>query len=164
MDPKKVYYQARLNHRSKVKQKSQQSIAFERNILPPLAPRFVWKSMTGERWEQFLATHLRQHGYKVETTKTTGDQGVDLIVYFEDIRLAIQAKGYTGSVGNSAVQQAVAGKIFYNCSHCAVIINSRFTKSAKELAEKSDCILIDEDGVEHILRNGLKSVFTRHSV
>lgn len=163
-EARKVYRQARANSRTQANRNNQQSISSEKNVLPSLVPKFVWKNMSGETWERFLAAQFKRHGYRVEMTKASGDQGVDLIVQFDNVRLAIQAKGYLGSVGNSAVQEVVSGRLFYNCSHCAVIINSRFTKSARELAEKSNCILIDEDGVEHIIQNGLKTVFARHFV
>src|SRR5690606_15590833 len=68
-----------------------------------------WRAMRGVEWEAYLCEVFQAHGAIVETTKTTGDQGVDLIVIDGGRRCAVQAKGYDGSVGNSAVQQAVAG-------------------------------------------------------
>lgn len=164
IETRKVYLQARANSRTQANLINGQSISSDRNFLPTLVPKIVWKNMSGETWERFLATQFKRHGYRVEMTKASGDQGVDLIVHFDNVRLAIQAKGYAGSVGNSAVQEVVSGRLFYNCSHCAVIINSRFTKSARELAGKSNCILIDENGVEHIIQNGLKTILGLPSV
>jgi restriction system protein len=57
----------------------------------------------------------------------------------------VQAKGYYHAVSNNAVQQAYAGMRHYDCWGCAVITNSRFTKSARELALSTGCILIGED-------------------
>jgi restriction system protein len=58
-------------------------------------------------------------GFSVRKTKVTGDQGVDLIVEGEGRLIAVQAKGYTGSVGNKAVQEVYAGMAFYGHT-CAV--------------------------------------------
>ena len=77
----------------------------------------------------------------------TGDQGVDLVVEKGVSRYAIQAKGYHNSVGNGAVQAAVAGMAHYRCNACAVITNSRFTVSAEELALSNLCKLIGEDQI-----------------
>jgi HJR/Mrr/RecB family endonuclease len=115
-----------------------------------------WRYLTGETWEGYLEQIFLKHGYKVERTKVTGDQGVDLIVSHKRIRLAVQAKGYSGSVGNKAVQEVVAGRIYYQCTHSAVITNSSFTKSAHELAEKTNCILIDGSGIGRLHSHGLK--------
>ena len=104
-----------------------------------------WKAMRGVEWENYLERICQSLGYHVKTTKTSGDQGVDLVVQSGHRRIAIQAKGYVNSVGNAAVQQAVAGKSIYNCEYSAVITNSRFTNAAIELARANHCVLISED-------------------
>jgi restriction endonuclease Mrr len=106
-----------------------------------------WRSLRGVPFEDFLTRVFQLLGYHVQTTKTTGDQGVDLIVFRNGQRIAIQAKGYAGSVGNDAVQQAHAGMAFYQCDRCAVITNSRFTRGAVELAVRVKCSLIDGQSI-----------------
>lgn len=104
-----------------------------------------WKAMRSVEFEKYLERVFLELGYLVETTKVTGDQGVDLIVTFRGNRIAIQVKGYESSVSNGAVQEVNAGKTFHRCNASAVITNSRFTKSATELAESVRCVLISED-------------------
>jgi restriction system protein len=58
-------------------------------------------------------------------------------------RIAVQAKGWENSVGNGAVQEVLAGKLYYDCAECAVVTNSSFTTKAKDLAVKAGCLLID---------------------
>ena len=48
----------------------------------------------------------------------------------------MQCKYYTYPVGNKAVQEAYSGAKFYDCDRSAVLTNSTFTKSARELAGK----------------------------
>lgn len=115
-------------------------LQFERTIADLLASN--WRQLRGAPWEEFLQKILGCHDYAVEMTKTTGDQGIDLIARKNGISIAIQAKGYAGSVGNDAVQQAFTGKTIYGCSHCAVITNSAFTQSAINAARKTGCILV----------------------
>jgi hypothetical protein len=103
-----------------------------------------WKDLRGVEWEQFLAEVFSALGGNVQTTPISGDQGVDLVVTLGSRRIAIQAKGYLGAVGNDAVQQVVAGRAHYKCNACAVISNSRFTPSALDLAASNGCTLIDE--------------------
>jgi hypothetical protein len=103
-----------------------------------------WPTMIGGPFENFLAQVFEEHGYLVERTGRTGDQGVDLIVARGGRRVAIQAKGHVGTtVGNDAVQQVHAGMSFYRCGASAVITNSRYTASARALAERIGCVLID---------------------
>jgi hypothetical protein len=104
-----------------------------------------WKAMRGIPFEDFLQEVFEQLGYAVETTKASGDQGVDLILIDGERRISIQVKGYVSSVSNASVQQAHAGMSFHNCHACAVITNSVFTASAAELAESVGCVLVGED-------------------
>ena len=110
-----------------------------------------WRAMRDMEWEQFLARAFRLLGATVETTRVTGDQGVDLVVEKGTLRCAVQAKGYHNSVSNSAVQQAVAGMAHYRCNACAVITNSRFTVSAEELALSNRCKLIGEEQIADLV-------------
>jgi Restriction endonuclease len=59
-----------------------------------------WRSLRGVDFERFLVDVFEALGFTVRTTKTTGDQGVDLLAFKGKLRLAVQAKGYGGSVGN----------------------------------------------------------------
>jgi HJR/Mrr/RecB family endonuclease len=111
-----------------------------------------WEGFTGVVFEQFLRSIFEEWGYGVETTRTTGDQGVDLIVSKNGVRTAIQVKGYPGtSVGNAAIQEAHAGKSFYRCDSSAVITNSRYTSGAEALASSVNCHLIDAVGIRAML-------------
>lgn len=104
-----------------------------------------WRAMRSVEFELYLERVFKLLGYNTETTNTTGDQGVDLIVEKAGRRTAIQVKGYLNSVSNSAIQEAFAGMRHYNCHSCAVITNSRFTQSAIDLATSTNCFLIHED-------------------
>ena len=108
-------------------------------------------AVTGVDFENVLKELYEQMGYKVETTKTTGDQGADLIVEKDNIRAVIQAKYYSSSVGNSAVQEVVAAKNYYGAQKGIVITNNTFTKAACELAEANGVQLIDGEKLNSIL-------------
>ncbi|HEU5115355.1 MAG TPA: restriction endonuclease, partial [Isosphaeraceae bacterium] len=119
-------------------------------------PNEEWLYLTGVEFELFLATLLVKRGFTVETTKVSGDQGVDLVATKNHFRIAIQAKGYPSStVGNKAVQEVFTGMIFYKCDAAVVITNSTFTKSAKELADQVGCILIEKTQIYDLMSGRL---------
>jgi HJR/Mrr/RecB family endonuclease len=91
-------------------------------------------AMNGYDFESFLGEVFRTAGYDVEGTKLSGDQGADLFVSRFGKKIVIQAKNYSGSVGNAAVQEAISAKSFYGCDEAMVVTNSYFTRSAIELA------------------------------
>jgi HJR/Mrr/RecB family endonuclease len=100
--------------------------------------------MTGEEFEYFLKDLFVSLGYEAEVTRLSGDQGADLIVE-KDNRIVIQAKRYSNKVNNSAIQEVIGAKKYYNAKKAMVITNYYFTKSAKELAEINDVILWNRD-------------------
>jgi restriction system protein len=111
-----------------------------------------WRSLRDVEFEAFLAEVFRELGYRVETTKRTGDQGVDLIVSRDHRRVAVQTKGYKDSVGNKAVQEVVAGRLYYQCDGCAAVTNSTFTTGARDLASATDCLLIEGRDIPNLIR------------
>lgn len=93
--------------------------------------------VSGYDYEEQCAEELRSMGYKnVEVTKSSGDQGIDVIAWKDGLKYGIQCKHYQGSVPNKAVQEAFSGAKFYDCDVAVVMTNSTFTDSAKELADK----------------------------
>ncbi|WP_231879518.1 restriction endonuclease [Methylomonas koyamae] len=98
--------------------------------------------LSGTEFEVFLAGLFGSHGYQVELTPTTGDYGADLLLFKSGQRIAVQAKCYTGSVGVSAVQEALAGMAYYQCHAAWVVTTGNFTTNAVELAYKSNVQLV----------------------
>lgn len=99
--------------------------------------------MNGYEFENFVANLFNKMGYETEVTKSSGDQGVDVLARKNDYLVAIQAKCYSGVVGNYAIQEVVAGMRYYKADKCMVITNSTFTRSARELAETNNVELWD---------------------
>lgn len=95
-------------------------------------------NMSGESYENYVASRLKEMRYhSIEMTRTTGDHGADIIAYAPDgVKCAIQCKYYSKPVGNKAVQEALAGMIFYRCDRAIVITNNSFTKQAIEDANR----------------------------
>ena len=60
-------------------------------------------------------------GYSAYTTKASGDQCVDVISEKNGVKYGIQCKCYASAVSNSAIQEVVAGKQFYNLDKLIVI-------------------------------------------
>lgn len=92
-------------------------------------------SMDGNEFENFVAELFKKLGYNARVTKASGDQGVDVIAIRGEKRLAIQAKCYSGIVGNHAVMEVVAGMKCYGCNFSMVVTNSTFSPQAKEMAK-----------------------------
>ena len=113
--------------------------------------------MDGLKFEEYCANILRSQGYKhVKVTKASGDQGVDVLAFRKRKKYAIQCKYYSEPVSNTAVQEVLAGKLYYKCDEAIVMTNSTFTQSAKELAEKTGVELWDKIKVKRSWRERWK--------
>ena len=108
--------------------------------------------MTGVQFEKFLHKYFTKQGYKCKQTKTSGDQGVDLIAEKDGVIIAIQVKQSSGSVGNRAVQEVVAGMKYYKANRGMVISNRSFTQSAKDLAIANNIILWDRKALKEKIK------------
>jgi len=110
-------------------------------------------SMSGIEFERFVARLLVSMGYAVKLTNITGDQGVDIIATNNSgKKIAVQTKRWKSSVGNSAIQEIIAGKMYYGCSEGWVVISSEFTSGAKDLAKKDSTIkLIDGHELDELI-------------
>ena len=100
-------------------------------------------TMTGEQFEQRLATLFRTLGYRVSTTRATGDFGADLVLERDGVRTVVQAKRWDDSVGIEAVYEVVGAKAHYGASEAVVVTNAAFTPSAIELANDNGVALIE---------------------
>lgn len=88
----------------------------------------------GHSFEQWVAEALVTYGWEAELTKASGDQGIDVIASKNGKRLGLQCKLYSTAIGNKAIQEAHAGKVYYQLDAAAVMTNAGFTSSAKDLA------------------------------
>lgn len=110
-----------------------------------------WRSLRGIDFERFLERAFLALGYDTQLQGRAGDQGVDLVIRAASQTWAVQAKGYEGAVSNGAIQEVVAGMYHYRCTRCAVVTNSVFTRSARELAESNNCLLIEGESIADLL-------------
>jgi restriction system protein len=101
--------------------------------------------LTGQEYEVYCKEILEDAGWSVVLTPGSGDQGADIIAGKNGIRVVIQCKFYSGSVGNKAVQEAYAAAGFQDAHHAVVATNSIFTKSARQLAHKNNVLLMHHD-------------------
>lgn len=104
--------------------------------------------MSGKEFERFCCLLLKKNGYTgVTLTKSSGDQGIDIVAKRSGVKIGIQCKCYSSNVGNSAIQQAYAGMQHYGCQKAVVLTNRYFTNSAKELAQSTGVLLWDRDSL-----------------
>jgi len=108
--------------------------------------------MEGHDFEYFCADLLRKKGFiDVEVTKASGDYGIDILAEKEGITYGIQCKRYQEPVGIKAIQEAYAGKEYYDRMVGAVMTNQYFTTPAVDTAKKLKILLWDRGYIDGML-------------
>lgn len=109
--------------------------------------------MEGHDFEYYCAELLRHRGFQeVEVTKGSGDYGIDILAEKDGITYAIQCKCYSAPVGVKAVQEAYAGRDYYDRMVGAVLTNQYFTQPAVDAAKKLKILLWDRGYLESMIR------------
>jgi hypothetical protein len=108
---------------------------------------FEWAELDPISFERECANELSRSGWTTRTTSGSGDQGIDVIATTPRVKLVVQCKRYANSVGNSAVQEIIAGREFEKADFAAVISTGIFTKSAQALASSANVFLLHPKGI-----------------
>ncbi len=115
-------------------------------------PSDAFEDMEGHEFERFCAELLKKKGFvDVEVTKGSGDYGIDILAEKDGVTYAIQCKRYMNPVGVKAVQEAYAGRDYYDRMVGAVMTNQYFTTPAVEAAKKLKILLWDGGYVESMI-------------
>lgn len=123
-------------------------------------PDYARFPASGTDFERYVATVFLDLGYQVQATPATNDYGADLIVEepLNGRRIAVQAKFYNhASLGNTPVQEVIGSLSHWNADEGWVVTNGRFSKNAKTLAEENGVTLIDNDGLNRLIRQAKES-------
>jgi Predicted endonuclease distantly related to archaeal Holliday junction resolvase and Mrr-like restriction enzymes len=109
---------------------------------------------SGKEFERYIGTLFEDLGYEVELTPATNDYGVDLLLNDPSTkeRIAVQAKFYNHSaLGNSPIQEVIAGLAFYKTDKAWVVTNGRFSANAINLAKANGVRLIDNNELNRLI-------------
>jgi antitoxin component YwqK of YwqJK toxin-antitoxin module len=149
----KKVFTARFNHFMELKK----SLDFSNRLKRPRTTTHITLDdidlMTGQQFEHFIAELFLKLGYTTEVTQASGDQGIDVIASKDGKKTGIQTKCYSSSVGNTAIQEAVAGRVHYKLDRAMVITNNYFTDAAKKLAGSNAVILWDRSVLKEKIIN-----------
>ena len=113
-------------------------------------------SLTGVEFEKVCQRLLEKMGFSVETTKTTGDGGIDLIAYNSQPLLSgkyiIQCKRYAGSVGEPIIRDLYGVITSERANKGILMTTGVFTKQAQVFAEDKPIELINGIALQELLK------------
>lgn len=113
-------------------------------------------TLSGIDFEGVCQQLVEQMGFETETTKASGDGGIDLIAYNHQPLLSgkyiIQCKRYSGSVGEPIIRDLFGVVTSERANKGILMTTGYFTPSAIKFAEGKPIELIDGEKLSELLR------------
>jgi len=118
-----------------------------------------WLSQTGTSLEEETASLYSSLGYRVERKGGTGDEGVDLILRWDDKRIIVQCKAHAKPIGPKVVRE-LYGTLVHHKAHRAILVSpSGFTQKAAEFADGKPIELLDAFSLVELSHGAGRSVW-----
>lgn len=107
--------------------------------------------MTTEEFSRYVADLLRAQGYIVQKVSRPLDHRTDLLLARGRESFACRLQRQQQRVGEDAVVDVLAGAATHGCGRAMVLTNHLFTYSARGLARREGCILIDRESLADLI-------------
>ncbi len=111
--------------------------------------------LSGIEFENVCQVLVEKMGFTTQTTKASGDGGIDLIAYNHQPLLSgkyiIQCKRYAGSVGESIIRDLYGVVMSERANKGILMTTGHFTKSAISFAEGKPIELIDGSMLKNLM-------------
>ena len=115
-----------------------------------------WRSLSGIELESEMAALCRRLGYDVETTPTSGDKGVDLVLwdFIRKKKIVVQCKSHKSPVGPAVVRELYGSMIAAKADKAVLACTGGFTRGVNEFVKGKPIELVSASGLA-LLADGL---------
>ncbi len=94
-------------------------------------------------FEEFVATLFRGMGYRVERTRASGDEGIDLRLRRGRRTAIVQCKRYRGPVGQPVVRDLYGTMLHVGADEAYLVTTGHITRAARRWAQGKPIHLVD---------------------
>ncbi|MCS6927735.1 MAG: restriction endonuclease [Candidatus Binatia bacterium] len=108
-------------------------------------------AMAEEQFRAYAAELLKAQGYAVHRANRSPEWYGDLLLTRGKIHLFCRLYHQPGKVEKSVIVGALAGMHAHGCSRAMVLASRPVTPAARLYARQYDCVLIDRDGLAHLV-------------
>lgn len=95
-----------------------------------------WWSLNGWDFEEEVAKVFRKYGYKATVTKKTGDNGADIVMYFNKKKIIVQCKHYKTQAAPESVRALWGIKDEFNADEVILVASSGVSKQSLKFINK----------------------------
>jgi restriction endonuclease Mrr len=142
-DYQKTLYEAqRARHEAERAQQEAERAQQEAERAQRRKLRQYWMSLNGLQFEYELGNLYQQLGYRVESTPTSGDQGVDLILKKDGKTTIVQCKSHKQPVGPAVARELYGALIASGADEAVLACTSGFTQGVGDFVRGKPIALI----------------------
>ena len=106
-----------------------------------------WMSLSGLEFELEMANLYARLGYRVESTPTSGDQGIDLVLRKDGRTTVVQCKSHKSPVGPAVVRELFGSMVASGANGAILACTGGFTKGAVEFAQGRPITLVSAEDI-----------------
>lgn len=101
-----------------------------------------WMSLSGTEFERQLGILYRQMGYRVESTPTSGDEGIDLVLKKSGKTTVVQCKSHQKPVGPATARELFGSMVAFRADDAVLACTGGFTRGVKDFVRGKPITLI----------------------
>ena len=105
--------------------------------------RDYWMNLSGIEFERELAALFQRRGYRVQTTPSSGDQGIDLIARKNGKTTIVQCKRYKNPAGPAIARELYGSLTASRADRAILACTGGFTRGVREFVKDKPITLID---------------------
>ena len=109
-----------------------------------------WMSLSGTEFERQLGILYRQRGYRVESTPTSGDEGIDLILRKNGKTTVVQCKSHQKPVGPAIARELLGSMVAFRADDAILACTGGFTRGVKDFVRGKPITLISASELARI--------------
>ncbi len=117
----------------------------------------ILDSLSPQEFELIILEAFSRQGYEVTHTAFTGDEGVDGFLEKGSMKIAIQCKKHSGSIGQPAIRDFYGAMMHFKCEKGFFLITSDFSDPAREFVENKKIKLFDRQQTLDLLQSTLNN-------
>jgi len=112
------------------------------------------QSMDPIEFEKYVGALFARRGFRVEDTRASADEGIDLIVRRGRRMAVVQCKRYQGSVGQPVVRDLYGVLLHTGADEAYLVTTGSVTRAAQHWAEGKPIHLVDQHRLVEWTRTG----------
>ena len=112
--------------------------------------QYFWHSLDGIQFEREIAKLFAQLGYSTQLTPTSGDKGIDILMWKDSKKTVVQCKAHRDPVGPSVIRELYGSMFHAEAQEAKLVACGGFTQGVYTFAKGKPIELLDLNAILHL--------------